>query len=76
MRELPREDVEKARIHYQDALDSSRTAEYRNKLGQHATPPELARDIVRCSIPLLPAANPSALWTRPLALELFTRPWK
>ncbi len=53
-KELPREDVEKARIHYQDGLDSSRTAEYRNKLGQHATPPELARDIMRCSIPLLP----------------------
>ena len=58
MRELLREDVEKARIHYQDGLDSSRTAEYRNKLGQHATPPELARDIMRCSIPLLPHGQP------------------
>ena len=58
MRELPREDVEKARIRYQDRLDSSRTAEYRNKLGQHATPPELARDIMRCSIPLLPHSQP------------------
>lgn len=58
MRELPREDVEKARVHYQDGLDSSRTPEYRNKLGQHATPPELARDIMRCSIPLLPHGQP------------------
>ena len=58
MRELPREDVEKARVHYQDRLDSSRTAGYRNKLGQHATPPELARDIMRCSIPLLPHDQP------------------
>ena len=58
MRELPREDVEKARVHYQDRLDSSRTAGYRNKLGQHATPPELDRDIIRCSIPLLPHGQP------------------
>jgi methylase of polypeptide subunit release factors len=45
-------------LHYQDGLDSSRTAEYRNKLGQHATPSELSRDIMRCSIPLLPHGQP------------------
>ena len=57
MNDLAQPDVERARIDYQSQVDSQRTAEYRNKLGQHATPPELARDIMRCSIPLLPCGQ-------------------
>ena len=50
--------IEKARIRHQSRLDSSRTAEHRNKLGQHATPTALAEDILRCSETLLPLDEP------------------
>ena len=54
MKELTQSNIEKTRMHYQAQIDSRRTAEYRNKLGQYATPPELAEDILRCSNALLP----------------------
>ena len=45
--------IEEVRVRHQSRLDSSRTAEHRNKLGQHATPTGLAEDILRCSETLL-----------------------
>ena len=45
--------IEETRVRHQSWLDSSRTAEHRNKLGQHATPTGLAEDILRCSETLL-----------------------
>ena len=46
--------IEETRVRHQFRLDSLRTAEHRNKFGQHATPTELAEDILRCSETLLP----------------------
>ena len=54
MTELTQPEIERVRVGYQSQLDSQRTAEYRNKFGQHATPTELADDILRCSEALLP----------------------
>ena len=45
--------IEDTRVRHQSRLDSSRTAEHRNKLGHHATPTGLAEDILRCSETLL-----------------------
>ena len=54
MSDIGKASTEEARIRHQFRLDSLRTADYRNKLGQHATPTELAEDILRCSEALLP----------------------
>ena len=55
MSDIGQSPIEEARIRHQFRLDSLRTAEDRNKLGQHATPTELAEDILRCSETLLPS---------------------
>lgn len=43
-------DLEVERLVRQELLDAERTALERNKLGQFATPPELAEDIVRAAL--------------------------
>ena len=49
MKDLTQPDIERVRLDHQSRIDSQRTAEYRNKFGQHATPTELGVDILRCS---------------------------
>lgn len=45
---------ESKRLHLQAQLDSAKTQEERNRLGQFATPAPLAEVIIRSSLPLLP----------------------
>src|SRR5271165_1986534 len=45
--------VEQTRVSLQNALDEGRSAQLRNRLGQFATPTQLARDVVRCGLKLL-----------------------
>ena len=45
--------VEQTRISLQESLDEGRSAQLRNRLGQFATPTELARDMIRCGLNLL-----------------------
>ena len=83
MRESTQLNTEESRIRYQTLVDSQVTAEYRNKLGQHATPPALAMDIIRCSNALLshndlvrfmdPAFGTGAFYS---ALEMTIPSWK
>lgn len=47
MRTVAVQDIEKLRLEAQARLDSLKTASERNKLGQFATPPELALSIAR-----------------------------
>ncbi|MCI0334651.1 MAG: Eco57I restriction-modification methylase domain-containing protein [Planctomycetes bacterium] len=47
-------DYESSRIDILRKLDSEKTQSARNQLGQFATPPVLALDIVRCAVALLP----------------------
>ncbi len=49
--------TERQRLVLQDRLDGERSASQRNKLGQFATPPALAREIVEYAASLLP--NPA-----------------
>ncbi|HLZ69531.1 MAG TPA: N-6 DNA methylase [Dehalococcoidia bacterium] len=49
--------TERQRMALQDELDGERSASQRNKLGQFATPPALAREIVEYAASLLP--NPA-----------------
>ncbi|MGD0788900.1 MAG: class I SAM-dependent methyltransferase [Terracidiphilus sp.] len=46
--EMPR--IEEQRLHEQERLDARKTAAERNKCGQFATPPELARSIARYAL--------------------------
>lgn len=55
---LPLDERERQRLTVQDALDARKTREERNRLGQFATPPALAGDIVRFLHTLLPAHRP------------------
>ncbi len=48
------EKFEKARLELQERLDSAKTRAERNKLGQFATPPQLASEIVAYALSLLP----------------------
>jgi hypothetical protein len=45
--------VEQTRVSLQKTLDEGRSAQLRNRLGQFATPTQLARDVVRCGLKLL-----------------------
>ena len=45
--------VEQTRVSLQKTLDEGRSAQLRNRLGQFATPTQLARDVVRCGLELL-----------------------
>lgn len=49
------ERVETSRLRLQAQLDAKRTQRQRNELGQFATPPTLAEDILRCAAGWLPA---------------------
>ncbi len=49
---------EQERLRLQSELDSGKTPLQRNKLGQFATPPGLARDIAQAAIALLPITEP------------------
>src|ERR1035438_5783070 len=42
--------VEQTRVSLQKTLDEGRSAQVRNRLGQFATPGQLARDVVRCGL--------------------------
>ena len=46
--------AEARRLAIQDALDSLRSPAERNRLGQFATPPPLAREVVQGALPFLP----------------------
>ncbi|MEM1054400.1 MAG: XamI family restriction endonuclease [Bacteroidota bacterium] len=48
-------DAEQRRLAFQRLLDEEKTSEERNKLGQFATPPSLAREILAAARDLLPA---------------------
>jgi len=48
------EEREKARFELQKRIDASKAQAERNRLGQFATPPELASDIVAYAVSLLP----------------------
>jgi len=48
------EPLEQERLSVQAALDAEKTSEDRNRMGQFATPTELAREIVRHGVRLLP----------------------
>ena len=50
--------IESSRIKLQVDLDGQKTQEERNKLGQFATPAELARDVAAHSLALLPTSMP------------------
>lgn len=50
--------IETERLALQAALDGQKSPEERNRLGQFATPPALARDILAYGISLLPAEAP------------------
>ena len=45
--------VEQTRVSLQETLDEGRSAQLRNRLGQFATPTQLARDVVHCGLQLL-----------------------
>jgi len=45
--------VEQTRVSLQKTLDEGRSAQLRNRLGQFATPTQLARDVVLCGLKLL-----------------------
>jgi len=47
------EEREKARFELQERIDASKAQAERNRLGQFATPPKLASDIVACAVSLL-----------------------
>jgi len=47
------EDRERARFELQERIDAAKAQAERNRLGQFATPPELASDIVAYAVPLL-----------------------
>lgn len=51
------EEREKVRLELQERLDAVKTREERNRLGQFATPPKLASDIVGYAISLLSARS-------------------
>ncbi len=53
--------IEAARLAWQARLDGARTAEARNRLGQFATPPELASALTRLALPYLPPGPLSVL---------------
>lgn len=46
-------EVERTRVSEQARIDAAKTIEDRRSLGQFATPPELAREIARATLPLL-----------------------
>jgi hypothetical protein len=48
------EEREKVRLEIQERVDAGKTQAERNRLGQFATPPTLASDIVACAVSLLP----------------------
>lgn len=48
------EKLEAARLRLQEELDAAKSAAERNRLGQFATPPGLARDVVAAAVSLLP----------------------
>jgi adenine-specific DNA-methyltransferase len=50
--------LEQRRLALQSATDAAKTALERNRLGQFATPPALADDIVRYALTLLPTSEP------------------
>ena len=50
--------IESSRIKLQVDLDGQKTQEERNKLGQFATPAELARDVAAHGLALLPTSMP------------------
>jgi adenine-specific DNA-methyltransferase len=47
--------IEASRLKLQTQLDATRTQRERNELGQFATPPKLAEDMLRCAAGWLPA---------------------
>lgn len=52
------QDRERARLHLQARLDTRRSREVRNQLGQYATPPALAADVAQVVGQFLPDAGP------------------
>ncbi|CAA7617558.1 Modification methylase SalI [Candidatus Terasakiella magnetica] len=52
------ESIETQRLNLQEALDSKKSQQERNKLGQFATPTALAREILSFSLDLLPKNAP------------------
>lgn len=52
------QDLERERLVWQVQLDAENSREARNQLGQFATPPALAEDVVRFVRPLLPSVRP------------------
>lgn len=57
MPEFDRQPVEARRLNRQLELDAERTAMERNQQGQFATPPALARDVMRFALGLHPASR-------------------
>lgn len=51
-------DIEEKRLNHQADLDAERSAAERNALGQFATPPDLAEEIVRLAVSHLPVTGP------------------